>query len=131
MRTTIKMTEETGGSSEWRAVLEFCQSQDGELTEEYSRLQKCLTEVCGQQANLQTSVICIINILEEEQEEERLFRALLLLENLVHRAVLTPTKIVHLYNKVSEKLIQSPSKKVSTKAKKISLILTSLTTPRT
>merc|ERR1712154_739751 len=108
----------------------FCNGKEEDMREEHRSLKKCLSDITGEQANVQTGLFCIINILEEQKEERRLLRALLLLENLLHLAVLPPTKILNLYNKVQEKLVQSDSKKVAIKARKIYLILTSLTTAK-
>ena len=121
-------TEQTDRSSEQRAVLEFCQSDH--QAELRLNVEKCLAEITGEQASLQTGLFCIINILGEEEEEggdERRLRGLLLLEHLIHRALLPPVKIKNLFSKVEGKLQESKSKQVVVKSKKISLILSSLT----
>ena len=127
-RTSI--TEEVDKEEEYLAVLQFCNEEVEDMRDIHLSLEKCLSEITGAQANVQTGLFCIINILEEQTEEQRLFRALLLLEHLVHKSVLPQTKILNLYSKVQEKLVQSDSKRVATKAKKISLILAALTTSK-
>ena len=126
-RTSLSEDTERGG--EFKAVTQFCNEEDDVTeTESHKRLQRCLSDITREEANLQTGLFCIINFLEEQEEERRLLRALLLLEHLIHRAAMAPTKIVNIFSKVQEKLVQSRSKQVSNKARKISLILAALTT---
>ena len=107
-------------------MLEFCQADD--LHHHHlNNIEKCLAEITGEQASVQIGLFCIINILGEEGEEERRLRGLLLLEHLIHRALLPPAKIKNLFSKVEGKLQESKCKQVVIKSKKISLILSSLT----
>ena len=126
-QTTISLqTEEMERSCEHRAVLEFCQSADHQ-TELYEDIENCLSEITGEQASVQIGLFCIINLLGEEEEEERRLRGLLLLEHIIQRALVAPAKIKNLFSKVEGKLQESKSKQVVIKSKKISLILSSLT----
>ena len=127
-QTTVSLQTEDR-TREQRAVVEFCQSAD--LHHLQTCIEKCLAEITGEQASVQIGLFCIINILGEgeegEGEDEGRLRGLLLLEHLIHRALLAPLKIKNLFSKVEGKLQESKSKQVAMKSKKISLILRSLT----
>ena len=73
-----------------------------------------------------TGVFSVFTVLQTEEDEEKLFRALLLLEHLIHKNVMSPNKIHGLYVKVSDRLAKCDSTRVADKAEKVSLILTAL-----
>ena len=127
-QTTLSLqTEETDRSREHRAVLEFCQADDLHY-HQLTNIEKCLAEITGEEASVQIGLFCIINILgEDDGEDGRRLRGLLLLEHLIHRAILAPAKIKNLFSKVEGKLQESKCKQVVIKSKKISLILSSVT----
>ena len=79
-----------------------------------------------EQGDTQTAIFTIINILKTNEEEEKLFRALLLLEHLLHRGVMSVNKIDGLYSKVAERLENNSSNLIVNKARKLSITLTAL-----
>ena len=67
-----------------------------------------------------------IDILKTTEDEQKLFRALLLLEHLLHRGVMSVTKIDGLYSKVADKLENNSSHLIVNKTRKLSLTLNAL-----
>ena len=73
--------------------------------------------------DVQTGVFTLINILQHENDQEKLLKALLILEHLLHHGVCSPNKLQSLFVKVSDRLEKSKCDEVAYKAQKISLIL--------
>ena len=78
------------------------------------------------QGESQIAIFTVINILKTTEDEQKLFRALLLLEHLLHRGVMSVTKIDGLYSKVADKLENNSSHLIVNKTRKLSLTLNAL-----
>ena len=89
-----------------------------------SRIREVVTSITYGDAV--TGVFSVFSVLQTEEDEEKLFRALLLLEYLIHMNVMSPNKLHGLYVKVSDRLAKCESNRVADKAEKVSLILTAL-----
>lgn len=108
-------------STEYEIVQEFCADNDklniwSAIEEAVKKLTECETL---------NGVFCIINVLDSDNVTKH-FRALLLLEHLIHKGVVSPSKVHTVYSKVHEKLETSADDGVAIKAKKINLILVAL-----
>merc|ERR1712083_1153492 len=106
-------------------VNDWCNREDINNLELLSTLQEVIS-VIEQQGDAQTAIFTIINILKTNGEEEKLFRALLLLKHLLHRGLMSVTKIDGLYSKVADRLENSSSSLIVNKARKLSLTLSAL-----
>jgi len=108
-------------SIEFSIVQEFC--TNNENSNICSFIENAVTKLTG--CETLNGVFCIINILESESGDKQ-FRALLLLEHLIHKGVVSPSKVHTVYSKVYENLESSGNEGVAIKAKKINLILIAL-----
>ena len=98
--------------------------EDISSLEMVTRIGEAVTSITSGDAV--TGVFSVFTVLQTEEDEEKLFRALLLLENLIHKNVMSPNKFHGLYVKVSDRLAKCESNRVADKAEKVSLILTAL-----
>lgn len=112
--------DKAGDSEESRVIKEFCCQELGNL-EILPRLRNIVNLL--KYGDVQTGVFTLINILQHENDHEKLLKALLILEHLLHHGVCSPNKLQSLFVKVSERLEKSKCDEVAYKAQKISLIL--------
>eukprot|EP00092_Neocalanus_flemingeri_P036041 GFUD01039241.1.p2 GENE.GFUD01039241.1~~GFUD01039241.1.p2 ORF type:complete len:409 (-),score=98.72 GFUD01039241.1:53-1279(-) len=108
-------------SAEYEIVEEFCTNND--KANIWSRIEGAVTKLT--ECETLNGVFCIMNVLDSDGENNQ-FRALLLLEHLIHKGVVSPSKVHTVYLKVYKKLENSDTEGVSIKAKKINLILNAL-----
>ena len=108
-------------SAEYALVQEFCTNND--KSNIWSAIEETVTKLT--ECETLNGVFCIINVLDSDSENKQ-FRALLLLEHLIHKGVVSPAKVHTVYSKVYEKLENSGAEGVAIKAKKINLILNAL-----
>ena len=88
------------------------------------RIREVVSSICS--GDLVTGVFSVFKVLQTEEDEEKLFRALLILEHLIQKNVMSSNKLHGLFAKVSDKLKKFVSNRIADKAEKISLILTEL-----
>merc|ERR1719270_915322 len=105
-------------------VNQWCSREDINNLEILSTLQDVLSVI--DQGESQIAIFTVINILKTTEDEQKLFRALLLLEHLLHRGVMSVTKIDGLYSKVADKLENNNSHLIVNKTRKLSLTLNAL-----
>ena len=110
-------------SLENRVVNKFC-DDDINSADLLPRLQESVDVIIS--GDSQIGVFSVLNVLQSQEEEEKLFKGLLLLEYLQHENVMSPSKLHGLFSKVSDKLENSASNRVADKAVKMSLILNAL-----
>ena len=108
-------------SNEYAVVQEFCANNDK------SNILLAIEEAVTKLTEFETlnGVFCIVNILDSCDTDKH-FLALLLLEHLIHKGVVSPAKVHSVYSKVQEKLELSVEDRVAIKSKKINLILIAL-----
>jgi len=108
-------------SKEYAVVQEFCTNNDK------SNIMLAIEEAVTKLTEFETlnGVFCIVNILDSDNTDKH-FLALLLLEHLIHKGVVSPAKVHSVYSKVQEKLELSVDDSVAIKSKKINLILLAL-----
>ena len=110
-------------SLESRVVNKFC-DDDINSADLLPRLQETVDVIIS--GDNQIGVFSVLNVLQSQEEEDKLFKGLLLLEYLQHENVMSPSKLHGLFSKVSDKLEKSASNRVADKAVKMSLILNAL-----
>ena len=110
-------------SLESRVVNKFC-DEDINSADLLPRLQETVDVIIS--GDSQIGVFSVLNVLQSQEEEDKLFKGLLLLEYLHHENVMSPSKLHGLFSKVSDKLEKSASNRVADKAVKMSLILNAL-----
>jgi len=115
--------EDEGDSEESRVIQEFCCQEIGHL-EMLPRLKNIVNLL--KDGDVQRGVFTLINILQSENDQEKLLKAMLVLEHLLHHGVCSPNKLHILFAKVSDKLENSKCDEVANKAQKLSLILAAL-----
>ena len=111
-------------TGESRVVGEMISDESINSVEMINRVRSVVSQI--QKNDVQAGVFSIVKILKTETDEEKLFRALLLFEYVIHVGGLPVHKLKSLFSQVNERLEKSDSSRIADKAVKTSLILTML-----